>query len=54
MKKCILFVWFRITIQMYTLLLLGSFTDLEEHRADFNFYGHFLPRLSENDQSNYC
>ena len=23
----------------------------EKHRADFNFFGHFLPRLSRNDHS---
>ena len=23
----------------------------EKHQADFNFFGHFLPRLSDNDHS---
>ena len=29
----------------------GTILVTEKHRADLNFFGHFLPRLSRNDHS---
>ena len=35
----------------YTPVYKATILVTEKHRADFNFFGRFLPRLSRNDHS---
>ena len=43
-------LWFHFP-HRHTPVYKGTILVTEKHRADFNFFGHFLPRLSRNDLS---